>query len=281
MDLQGTVIRPPSEAGSILLQVSLGCTHNKCTFCGAYPDKSFTIKDRWTVSNDIRFAARNFRHIRKVFLCDGDALSLPQKLVESILMEIRETLPWVTRVASYGSANGLRRKSDAELRRLRELGLGMVYMGLESGDDVVLAAMNKGCDVASIVKQGKRIMGAGLKLNVTVINGLGGRKRSLTHARETARALNRLQPQQAAALSLMLIPGTPLAQAQKNGEFELPDPMEMVIELREMVAGLALERSLFLANHSSNHMPFRARMPRDRENVLRTLDSVLDGRIAP
>lgn len=280
MDLQGTVIRPPSEAGSILLQVSLGCTHGKCAFCGAYLDKPFAIKDRQTVSADIEFAAARCRGIRKVFLCDGDALSLPQKRLEDILGEIQEKLSWVTRVAAYGNARGLRRKSDAELRRLRRLGLGKVYMGLESGDDVTLAAMNKKSTAASMVEQGQRAVAAGFNLNVTVINGLAGVERSLVHARETARILNLMQPHQVAALSLMLVPGTPLHRRWQSGEFVLPDARGMLVELREMVAGLELEKGLFLANHASNYLPVRARLPRDKARTLLALDAALAGKLA-
>lgn len=167
------IIRPPSEAGSILLQVTLGCSHNKCAFCGAYLGKRFGIKDRETVQRDIAFAARNCRRQRKLFLMDGDAMILPQERLVEILSEIRRELPWVTRVGSYASAKSLRRKSDVELAELKSLGLGIVYMGLESGDDVILKAMGKNGDSRDIIIQGRRAMAAGFKLNVTVINGLG------------------------------------------------------------------------------------------------------------
>lgn len=280
MDLQGTVIRPPSEAGSILLQVSLGCTHGTCAFCGAYLEKPFAIKDRETVRADIRFASARCVGMRKVFLCDGDALSLPQEFLEDVLAEIRRELPWVTRVAAYGNARGLRRKSDRDLRRLRRLGLGKVYMGLESGDEATLEAMNKQCTAACMVEQGKRVMEAGLRFNVTVINGLAGPERSLVHARETALALNRMQPHQVAALSLMLVPGTPLYKRWKQGDFTVLDGRGMLAELRELLAGLEMKRGLFLANHASNYLPVRARMPRDKAATLRALDAALDGELA-
>lgn len=279
MDLQGSVIRPPSEAGSILLQVSLGCTHNKCSFCGAYLNKRFSIKKRAVVSADIDYAARHLAGVRKVFLCDGDVLSLPQDRLESILEEVQARLPHVTRVASYGNARGLRRKSLEELCRLKERGLGMVYMGLESGHDGILARMNKRSDAESIVLEGRKVMDAGLKLNVTVINGLGGMEQSMGHARETAQALNRMQPHQVAALSLMLIPGTSLYEECEAGRFSLPDGWGMLQELREMVSGLELSRSLFLANHASNYLPIRARLPKDKPAILRRLDQALQGRV--
>ncbi|MEF2232399.1 MAG: radical SAM protein, partial [Pseudodesulfovibrio sp.] len=207
MDHQGTIIRPPSEADSILLQVTLGCSYNRCAFCGAYLRKRFAVKDEAVVRRDIEFAARNCRRQRRVFLCDGDALALPQARLLAILADIRDRLPWVTRTGVYASARTLARKSDAELEALRAAGLGIVYMGLESGDDRILAEMNKGEDVAAIVGQGRRARSAGMKLNVTVINGLGGVDRSLAHARATARALSAMEPDQIGALSLMLVPG--------------------------------------------------------------------------
>ncbi|BCS88902.1 radical SAM protein [Pseudodesulfovibrio sediminis] len=280
MDHQGMIIRPPSEAGSILLQVTLGCSHGKCGFCGAYLEKRFDIKARETWLADIEFAARNCRRQRRVFLCDGDAMILPQSQLVDILTVIRERLPWVTRVGTYANAKSLDRKSDAELRHLRELGLGIVYMGLESGDDEILKAMNKNGDSAFIVAQGRRVKAAGLKLNVTVINGLGGVERSLVHARETARALSAMDPDQIGALSLMLVPGTPLHDRFERGEFVLPDAFTILTEIRELVAGLTLSRGLFLANHASNYLPLKVRLPSGREKALALIDQALVGETA-
>ena len=274
------IIRPPSEAQSILLQVTLGCSHNRCAFCGAYPDKRFAIKDPATVRRDIGFAAAHCRRQRRVFLCDGDAMILPQDRLLAILADVRERLPWVTRVAVYANAKSLRRKSGAELEALRAAGLSMVYMGLESGDDGVLEAMDKGCAVAVIVEQGRRVMRAGIKLNVTVINGLAGAAGSLVHARETARALNEMEPDQIAALSLMLVPGTELHGRWERGEFVLPDGPAMLAELREMLAGLDLPRGLFLANHASNYLPLKVRLPSGKAAALAALAQALDGRAA-
>lgn len=271
------IIRPPSEAGSILLQVSLGCTHGKCAFCGAYLEKRFAIKDRERVHEDILFASRNYRDVRKVFLCDGDALSLPQKHLESVLRDVREHLPWVTRVGAYGNARGIKRKTGKELQRLKLLGFGMVYMGVESGDDATLSRMNKKSDAETLIREGRKVIEAGLKLNVTVINGLAGKERSLVHAQETARVLNEMRPQQIAALSLMLVPGTPLHQEWKAGTFSVLGPFEMLSELRNMLACIQLEKGLFLANHGSNYLPVKARLPRDRERTLKAIDAALSG----
>lgn len=277
MDYQGTIIRPPSEADSILLQVTLGCSHGKCHFCGAYLDKRFGIKDPSVVKADILYAAKRFKRQRRLFLCDGDALILPQPRLLDILADIREHLPWVTRVGTYANAKSIARKSDGELAELKEGGISILYMGLESGDDEILKTMNKNGDSAFIVEQGRRAKAAGFKLNITVINGLGGVERSAIHARETARALSEMDPDQIGALSLMLVPGTPLHDAEKRGEFVLPNAMGLLAEIREMVAGLTLSRGLFLANHASNYLPLKVRLPSGKERALAELDEALAG----
>lgn len=280
MELEGSVIRPPSEADSILLQVTLGCSHNRCAFCGAYPGKRFCIRTEKEVERLIASAAETYRRTRRVFLCDGDALTMPQNRLEHALSCIREHLPQVTRVSAYGNGRGLKNKSVQDLQRLRELGLHMVYMGLESGDEAVLERMNKGCTVADMVREGQKVIQAGLKLNVTVLNGLAGPQGAGAHARATADALNEMKPTQIAALTLMLVPGTPLHSLWEKGDFTLMSGPEMLAELRDMFAGLRLEKGLFLANHASNYLPIRARLPRDRAATLRALDQALQGRVA-
>ncbi|MFW6244126.1 MAG: radical SAM protein [Desulfovibrionales bacterium] len=194
MDYQGRIIRPPSEADSILLQVTVGCSHNKCTFCGAYKDKRFSFKPLDTVASDIAFAARHCQNQRRVFLCDGDALIMPQERLRRLLASIREHLPWVTRVATYAGAKSLKRKSRTELEELRSLGLSLVYMGLESGDQATLERVCKGSTVRDMIEQGCRARQAGLKLNVTVLLGLAGKERSQEHALATGCPGRQLSP---------------------------------------------------------------------------------------
>jgi len=277
MDYQGTLIRPPSEAGSILLQVTLGCSHGKCAFCGAYLDKKFAIKDQDVVWRDLAFAATHCRRQRRLFLCDGDALILPQSYLLDILARIRGQLPWVTRVGSYANAKSIARKTDQELLELRQAGLGILYMGVESGDDAILRSMNKYGESATLVEQGQRVRLAGIKLNVTVINGLGGVEHSLSHARETARALTVMDPDQIGALSLMLVPGTPLHTLHAQGNFLVPDALGMLAELREMLSGIHLSKGLFLANHASNYLPLKVRLPSGKAKALQELDAALAG----
>lgn len=279
MQHEGLIIRPPSEADSILLQVTLGCTHNKCAFCGAYKDKRFALKPAEVVGQDIDFAAKHCRRIRRVFLCDGDALTIPHDRLAALLKGIRAKLPWVARVAAYANAKGLRRKSQDELAELRALGLHTAYMGLESGDDATLAAMRKGVDRAAIVEQAKKLKAAGIRLSLTVILGLGGPARSEAHARATAEALSEIDPDQAAALTLMLVPGTPLFDEHAAGRFVLPGPKTLLAELRTLVAHTRLSGGLFFSNHASNYLPLRIRLPRDKESALARIDQALAGRV--
>jgi radical SAM superfamily enzyme YgiQ (UPF0313 family) len=277
MHYEGNIIRPPSEANSILLQVTVGCSRNRCTFCGTYLGERFRIKPEEIVREDIAFAAQHCRRQRRLFLCDGDALVIPQRRLTSILADVRAQLPWVTRIGSYANARSIGLKSDAELRELRELGLGILYMGLESGDDATLKAVRKGADAATQVAMGRKAIAAGMKLSVTVILGVAGRARSAVHARETARVLSEIDPDYVGALSLMLIPGTPLYEDWRTGAFELLDPAEMLAELRTLIAETRLSRGLFHANHASNYLPIKARLPRDRDEVVALLDRALAG----
>ncbi len=282
LDYVGRIIRPPSEAYSIILQVTVGCSHNKCTFCGTYKDKRFTIKDEKTVLEDLDFAAKYMRHQDRLFICDGDALIMPQKKLIWLLTEIRNRLPWVKRVGLYANAKSIKMKADEELRELKELGLGIAYLGVESGDDEVLKAVNKGTDARNLIEQGRRIMAAGIKLSVTVLIGLAGAEveASLKHARRTGRLLTEMDPDYVGALMLMIIPGTELGEAFRRGEFSLPDQYGYLAELREMLAHTELSRGLFFANHASNYLPIKVRFPGpSKDRALSLLDQALAGRV--
>jgi len=229
---------------------------------------------------DIAFAARSARRQRRVFLCDGDALIVPQKRLVKILTAIREQLPWVQRVGVYANTKGLAMKSDAELAELASLGLGIAYMGLESGDDETLAAVRKGADSRRMIDMGRKARAAGLKLSLTVLLGLAGVERSAVHAEATGRVLTAIDPEYVGALSLMLIPGTPLHDDYRAGRFRMPDPMGMLAELRTMIAHTELTNGLFHANHASNYLPIRAKLPQDKARTLALIDAALAGRVA-
>jgi len=214
---------------------------------------------------------------RRVFLTDGDALILPQARLLKILKAIRERLPWVTRVGVYGNAKSIRTKTLEDLIALHEQGLGIVYMGLESGDDVTLKKMRKGVGADTIIKMGRRVMEAGIKLSVTVLLGLAGPERSDVHAEATGRALSAMDPEYVGALSLMLLPNTPLGRDYAEGRFRLVSPMEMLRELKTMIAHTDLSGGLFYANHASNYLPIKARLPRDQEAAVSLIDQALRG----
>jgi radical SAM superfamily enzyme YgiQ (UPF0313 family) len=280
MHYEGTIIRPPSEANSILLQVTVGCSRNKCTFCGTYAGERFRIKTDETILEDIAFAAAHCRRQRRVFLCDGDALIIPQARLMRILAAIRDQLPWVTRVGAYANAKSLSLKNADELGELRRHGLGILYMGLETGDDLTLARINKGADSARMIAMGRKAVDVGFKLSITVLLGIAGRERSQIHARETGRVLSAIDPDYVGALSLMLIPGTPLYDDWRAGSFQLIEPPEMLAELRTMIAETHLSQGLFHANHASNYLPIRARLPRDKEATLALIEKALAGDVA-
>lgn len=279
MHYEGMIIRPPSEANSILLQVTLGCSHNKCTFCGTFRQKRFNIKKDEIIFKDIEFARQNCRHQNRVFLCDGDVMIIPQRRLVPILERIKERLPWVERVGLYANTKGIGMKTDEQLEELKALGVDIAYMGLESGDDTVLKDVCKGANAEKMIKMGRRVKAAGIKLSVTVLVGLGGRVRSMIHARETGRVLSAMDPDFVGALSLMLVPGTELNDQYERGDFVLINPEEMLAELGQMIAATHLTDGLFHANHASNYLPIRARLPRDKEQTLELISQALKGNI--
>jgi len=279
MHYQGTVYRPPSEANSILLQVTTGCSHNKCSFCGMYKGQRFSIKPDTIVDADIDYAARHFPHARRLFICDGDALIIPQKRLMAILRQIEEKLPNISRVGIYANAKGLSMKTVTELTELRQHGLGILYLGLESGDDQTLARMRKGADAEKMINMGRKAKDAGIPLSVTVLLGIAGPERSNIHAVETGRVLSAIDPEYVGALSLMLEPGTELYAQYKSGEFAMPEAMALLQELRTMIEHSHLTGGLFHANHASNYLPIRAKLPEEKQETLALIDAALSGNL--
>jgi radical SAM superfamily enzyme YgiQ (UPF0313 family) len=280
MHYEGNCIRPPSEAYSILLQVTLGCSHNKCVFCGTYKDKRFTIKDDKIILSDILFASRVMKRQDRVFLMDGDALIIPQKRLMWILTKIREHLPWVRRVGAYANAKSIKMKSLQDLIELKENGLGILYLGVESGDDETLKKIRKGTGAQNLINMGKKVREAGIKLSVTVLLGVAGVEKSLAHARATGQLLSAMDPNYVGALTVMLVPGTPLYEEYEKGEYQLPDERGFLLELREMIKHTNLSRGLFFSNHASNYLPIKARLPKGKQEALDLIDTALKGEIA-
>ena len=275
MEYVGRIFRPPSEAQSLLLQVSVGCSHNRCAYCDMYRDKRFTIKPWETVERDLREAAAMGPRFERVFLCDGDALILPTKRLLQVLDGGRTHLPWVQRVGVYGDTRSVGRKTVPELKTLREAGLGIVYHGVESGDDPTLAAIDKGGTRAECVDTAAKLAAAGIIHSVIILLGVGGVARSSEHARNTASLLTAMDPPFVGALTTTVLPNTPLHARQTAGDFALPGKFQMLAELRTIVADSELTQCRFSSNHASNYLPLRSTLPRDKAQILAVLDEVL------
>jgi len=279
MHYEGNCIRPPPEAASILLQVTLGCSHNKCTFCGTFKDKPFTIKDDEIILSDLLFAAKYMKAQDQVFLMDGDALIIPQKRLTWILEQIQEHLPWVKRVGAYANTKSIGMKTPQELRQLRENKLGMLYLGVESGDDEVRKKIKKGSSAQHCLEMGKKVKRAGMQLTVTLLLGIAGREKSRQHARATGKLISAMDPDYASALTVILIPGTPLWEEYERGDFKLPDQRGLLVEMKEMVTFTNLTHGLFSSNHASNYLPLRAWLPEGKPALLDSIDAALQGEI--
>jgi len=275
---EGNIIRPPSEANSIILQVTVGCSHNKCTFCGAYKGTLFRIKNSATIDEDLEFAARYCTRQRRVFLADGDVMIIPMERLCKILTKIRDKLPWVNRISLYGSGRSILKKTTADLKRLKKLGLDRLYMGLESGHNPTLESINKGMQAEQMIAAGHRVKDGGLFLSVTVLLGIGGAENSNIHAVETGRVLSAMAPNQIGALTLMVLENTPLYNDAENGIFQLPDQQMLLTELHTMVQNINLQRVQFQANHASNYLPIVGRLNRDKQKILEIIDAALAGR---
>jgi len=279
MHYEGACIRPPSEADSILLQVTLGCSHNKCTFCGSYQDKRFRIKDDETILSDILFAAQYLHEQDRLFLMDGDALIIPQKRLMWILERIEEHLPRVKRVGAYASVKSVRMKSPEDMLQLRQHNLGILFYGVETGDDEIRKRICKGSTAETCREMGRRVKEAGIELSVTVLLGIGGSEKSLHHARATGELLSAMDPNFVGALTVMLIPGTALYQEYVQGKFVLPDELGLLRELREMISSTNLTRGYFFSNHASNYLPVKAKLPSGKKKALDLIDAALRGEI--
>ena len=273
------VIRPPAEADSFLLQVTTGCTANSCTFCGAYPGKPFRVKSMAEIAADIKAAGRFYPETRRVFLMDGDALAVNNAKLLKILEFLNNTFPKLTRIASYANGYNLTGRSDRELQQLFDHKLRLLYIGLESGSQEILNRCRKRATAAEMIAAVCRAEQAGIKSSVIVLLGLGGKRDSGLHVRETITALNRMQPRYLSFLSLMLIPGTPLYQDAQSGRFEELNSVELLMETRNIITGLELKHTVFRSDHASNYLPLEGRLPADKEKLLILLNEALHGQI--
>ncbi len=274
MEYEGIVIRPPSEAESLILQVTLGCSHNRCTFCPTYKGRRFRIKDLDQIKGEIEEMAA-YGPFRKVFLADGDALIIPQPKLLEIFDALNRKIPGLRRVGIYGNAKSILRKDVSELKALAERKLGIVYLGVETGDEALLEKIHKGAGYAQMVEAGRRVKEAGILLSATVLLGLAGTEGGQRHATETARILSDIDPDFASALTLMVVPGTPLHDDMEAGRFRLPSLFELLEELGTIIVRSNFSRCYFTSNHASNYLPIKARLPKDKEAVVNLIRRVV------
>ena len=276
MRYYGTVIRPPSEAHSYILQVTYGCSHNRCAFCGTYLDKPFQVRPGDEVLEDIALAQQQAPGLRRVFMADGNALVLSARRLVPILDALTSAFPHLERVASYANARNILDKSEADLELLCRKGLRLVYLGLESGSDEVLRRIHKGATAAEMIQAVRKAKAAGMQVSVIGILGIAGPELSSLHAEATGQVVSAMDPDYFSMLTLMLVPGTELYQQWQSGAFQLMEPEAMLGELRQVIGHLeGLSRCVFRTNHASNYVPLAGTFPQDKERLLATLDAAL------
>lgn len=276
MRYEGDIYRPPSEAYSLLLQVTVGCSHNKCSFCGMFKDKRFHVRQMSEIIEDLEGAARSYGRVRRIFLCDGDALCLSNNKLVKILSEINRLFPEIERVGIYGSAKDILRKSDDELKELKRNGLGIIYLGAESGSDEVLIEINKGTDREDMIKAVRKAENAGIPVSVTFISGIAGRKNWREHAIQTGKMIAKMNASYVSLLTLMLDPKTPLYKDIQEGKFELLTGEEVLAETYLMLENAKPTKTcVFRSNHASNYISLRGNLPEDRDRMLGELEHAM------
>lgn len=282
-----TLYRPPGEADSLILRVADGCPWNGCSFCGMYKGVKYKFHGLEKAEHEISKHWKMQPDARRIFLADGDVMHLDFQTLETMLLLINHTFKGVTRISVYAGGTSILAKTDDELRRLKELKLNTLYMGLESGDEQTLRDVNKQESAENMIEAGRRAQAAGLRMSVMVLIGLAGAEESFRHAQATARALNQMQPRLLSALRFIPIPGTPLhdgrdgspSRPRRSGTdrptFKMLTEYEATKELREMIQGLELDSTVFRADHSSNIVPLEGRFPKDKQRLLNQLDALL------
>ena len=276
MRYEGNIFRPPSEARSYILQCTIGCTHNRCTFCAMYKDKKYRVRSLEEIKADIRMAKLYYGDVEKVFLADGDAIAMETSELLEILEMLYQSFPSLRHVGVYASPDVVLKKDMSELTALKAAGLTIAYLGVETGDEELLKDIRKGVTYDEMVEAGLRLRQAGIQLSVTVLLGLAGRTpKAVEHAKNTAKILNDMNPEYIGALTLMVVPRTELFRRMERGEFELPGPFEILDEMRIMIENLEVEGSEFRSNHASNYLPIKGRFPDDKQAILDLINDII------
>lgn len=275
---EGKLYRPPSEADSLILQATIGCSYNECTFCGMYRDKRFRVRKLEDLRAEIAWAREHQDEIgpvRKVFLADGDALMAKASFLAELLRELRAAFGPLARVSCYASPQSLQVRKVDEMRELQSLGLSLYYLGIESGHDAVLARLVKGVDAAEMIRVAHKAHEAGVKLSTMILLGAGGRTLSSEHARESARVVSAIQPRFLSTLVMTPVEDTPLFEEAARGEVDELTPLDLARELRELLASLRLAGTIFRSNHASNYLALAGTLPKDQAAMVAALDRVI------
>lgn len=279
MRYEGSIYRPPGERNSYLLQVTVGCSHNGCTFCGMYKDKRYHVRPLEEIFEDIALAKAYYREVRRVFLCDGDAVAMGTADLLAVLRRLYETFPTLERVSAYAGPVSTLSLSGEALSALRRAGLVRLYLGVETGSDALLKAVNKGVDASGMLRAGRALVEAGFDLWVMILLGLAGPgEPSRAHALDSAALINRMGPRHLSALTYMPTPGTRLGDAAARGEFQLLTPRQALEETRLLLEHLEVEPLHFTCDHASNYLPLKGGLPEDKARLLSLIDGALDGR---
>ena len=279
MRYEGSIYRPFSEANSYILQCTIGCSHNQCTFCGMYKDKRYRIRPLKEIKEDIAMARAHYGDCEKVFLCDGDAIAIDTEMLLDILQTLREAFPSLRHVGIYAGPQSTLAKSPEELKALRTAGLKKAYLGVETGDDELLKMIRKGAGYEEMLQAGRNIVDAGINLTASVVLGLAGKgKASHVHALATAKICNEIKPQYLAALTYTPVPATVLHRQVQSGAFEMLDPFETLEEMKILIENINADNLKFVGVHVSNHLPVSGTLQKDRAEMIALIEHVLQSR---
>lgn len=273
------VYRPPGEWRSYIVQATIGCSHNGCTFCGMYKGKQYRVRPMQDIIGDIRETAFFFNHFEKVFICDGDAISMDTDDLLEIIREIKRDFPKCRLISTYAGPKSTLSKTPEELKRLREAGLGRAYLGIETGMDSLLKSTNKGVDRQEMLEAGLRLREAGIDLWGIILIGLGGKPLSMENALETARIVNEMAPNHLSAMNYTPVEGTKLGNQALRGEFQVLSARESLLETRALISNLNVSGMHFTSDHASNYLPLKGTLNEDREKLLSLIDGALDGTV--
>ena len=273
------VYRPPGEWRSYIVQATIGCSHNGCTFCGMYKGKKFRVRPLEDIIGDIRETAIFFNHFEKVFICDGDAIAMDTDDLLKIIREIKRDFPKCRLISTYAGPKSTLSKTPEELKLLREAGLGRAYLGIETGMDSLLKSTNKGVDRAEMLEAGLHLKEAGIDLWGIVLIGLGGKPLSMENARETAKIVNEMAPNHLSAMNYTPVEGTKLGNQAIRGEFQVLSAQESLLEARELITNLQVSGMHFTSDHASNYLPLKGTLDEDKDKLLALIDGALKGTV--